>query len=135
MTASITAPSRVRHLHRPRRGQLSAGAPQVPAPLPADPAATPSPQRNWPVLLFMVAIHVLAAVALLPRFWSLPAVASLLILYWVTACLGVTVGYHRLLSHRAFQVPRWLERFFATYADPRYDLWRDGTSKAPRLTR
>jgi hypothetical protein len=30
---------------------------------------------------------------------------------------------------------RDLERFFATYADPRYDLWRDGTSKAPRLTR
>jgi hypothetical protein len=30
---------------------------------------------------------------------------------------------------------RDLERFFATYADPRYDLWRGGTSKAPRLTR
>ncbi len=29
---------------------------------------------------------------------------------------------------------RDLERFFATYADPRYDLWRGGTSKAPRLT-
>jgi sn-1 stearoyl-lipid 9-desaturase len=65
-------------------------------------------------VLFMVAIHVLALVALLPRFWSLPAVASFLVLYWVTACLGVTIGYHRLLSHRAFRVPRWLERFFAT---------------------
>jgi sn-1 stearoyl-lipid 9-desaturase len=36
------------------------------------------------------------------------------VLYWVTACLGVTIGYHRMLSHRAFRVPQWLERFFAT---------------------
>ena len=28
--------------------------------------------------------------------------------------LGVTIGYHRLLSHRALRVPRWLERAFAT---------------------
>jgi stearoyl-CoA desaturase (delta-9 desaturase) len=66
------------------------------------------------VLLFMAAIHGLALMALLPRFWSLPALASLLVLYWLTACLGVTIGYHRLLSHRAFRVSRWLERFFAT---------------------
>jgi stearoyl-CoA desaturase (delta-9 desaturase) len=26
----------------------------------------------------------------------------------------VTIGYHRMLSHRAFRVPQWLERFFAT---------------------
>jgi stearoyl-CoA desaturase (delta-9 desaturase) len=26
----------------------------------------------------------------------------------------VTIGYHRLLSHRSFRVPKWLERFFAT---------------------
>jgi stearoyl-CoA desaturase (delta-9 desaturase) len=65
-------------------------------------------------IVFMVVIHALALVALLPRFWSLPAVASLLVLYWITACLGVTIGYHRLLSHRAFRVPTWLERFFAT---------------------
>jgi fatty-acid desaturase len=62
----------------------------------------------------MAALHVLALIALAPAFWSLQAAASLTVLYWVTACLGVTIGYHRLLSHRAFRVPRWLERFFAT---------------------
>jgi stearoyl-CoA desaturase (delta-9 desaturase) len=66
------------------------------------------------VLGFMVALHALALVALLPPFWSLPALATLLVLYWITACLGVTIGYHRLLSHRALRVPRWLERCFAT---------------------
>jgi stearoyl-CoA desaturase (delta-9 desaturase) len=66
------------------------------------------------VLGFMAALHALALVALLPQFWSLPALATLLVLYWITACLGVTIGYHRLLSHRALRVPRWLERCLAT---------------------
>ena len=69
---------------------------------------------KWPTILFMLVIHILAGVALLPQFWSWGAVATLLILYWVTACLGVTLGYHRLLSHRSFKVPQWLARFFAT---------------------
>ena len=62
----------------------------------------------------MAAIHILAALALLPMFWSWQAASTLLILYWVTACLGVTIGYHRLLCHRSFRLPQWLERFFAT---------------------
>jgi len=86
-------------LHRPRRGED---------------ALVPVQGRNWTVIGFMVLIHVLALVALLPQFWSVPAAASFLILYWVTACLGVTIGYHRLLAHRSFKVPHWLERFFAT---------------------
>ena len=101
--ASVTAPPlallRARALHQPRRGE-------------------PTPERElgkrWGTVAFMAAIHILGLVALLPRFWSWQGVASLAILYWVTACLGVTLGYHRLLSHRAFRVPRWLERFFAT---------------------
>ncbi len=71
-------------------------------------------ERRWGTIIFMFAIHALTIFALQPKFWSLQAVSALLVMYWVTACLGVTLGYHRLLSHRAFQVPRWLERFFAT---------------------
>ena len=74
----------------------------------------PRLHKTWGTIFFMIAIHILSLVALQPKFWSLPAVTSLLFFYWVTACLGVTLGYHRLLSHRSFIVPRWLERFFAT---------------------
>jgi fatty-acid desaturase len=74
----------------------------------------PRLHKTWGTIAFMVAIHILSLVAIQPKFWSLPAVVSLLFFYWVTACLGVTLGYHRLLSHRSFIVPRWLERFFAT---------------------
>ena len=75
----------------------------------------PGPKSTrWVTIGFMAAIHGLAVVALLPQFWSWQAVVTFLVLYWLTACLGVTIGYHRLLSHRAFRVPQWLERFFAT---------------------
>jgi len=99
ITGGASAHRRAAALHQPRRGE----------PIPAAP-----PGRRWGTIGFMAVIHILAVVALLPRFWSLPALASLLVLYWVTACLGVTIGYHRLLSHRAFKVPTWLERVFAT---------------------
>ena len=71
-------------------------------------------QRRWGTIGFMIVIHALTIFSLLPRFWSFQAITAFLILYWVTACLGVTLGYHRLLSHRSFRVPKWLERFFAT---------------------
>jgi stearoyl-CoA desaturase (delta-9 desaturase) len=74
----------------------------------------PRLHKTWGTIFFMVAIHILSLVAIQPKFLSFPAVLSLLFFYWVTACLGVTLGYHRLLSHRSFIVPRWLERFFAT---------------------
>ncbi len=69
---------------------------------------------KWPTILFMLVIHILAGVALLPQFWNWGSAAALLILYWVTACLGVTLGYHRLFSHRSFNVPQWVARILAT---------------------
>nr|WP_320675798.1 fatty acid desaturase [Prochlorococcus sp. MIT 1300] len=74
----------------------------------------PNKQRRWGTILFMITIHALSIFALNPAFWSWESVTTLSILYWITACLGVTLGYHRLLSHRALRVPLWLERFFAT---------------------
>ena len=58
---------------------------------------------------FMFILHVGAVAALLPRFWSWQAVVVLLVLYWITV-LGVTLGLHRLVAHRSFEAPRWVER-------------------------
>ena len=71
-------------------------------------------RRRWGTTVFMVVIHALALVALLPRFSSWEAIGTLLVLYWLTACVGVTLGYHRLLAHGAFTVPRWLEALITT---------------------
>eukprot|EP00887_Chlorella_sp_A99_P005374 scaffold1.g5374.t1 len=33
--------------------------------------------------------------------------------YFVTGALGITLSYHRQLTHRSFQTPKWLEYIFA----------------------
>lgn len=35
--------------------------------------------------------------------------------YWLTIACGVSMGYHRLLTHKSFKVPKWLERTLATF--------------------
>jgi stearoyl-CoA desaturase (Delta-9 desaturase) len=59
-------------------------------------------------------LGVIAAVVLL---WNRAVdwidLAILAVMYIVTA-VGITVGYHRLLTHRAFATYPWLERAFAT---------------------
>jgi fatty-acid desaturase len=38
--------------------------------------------------------------------------ALLFVAFYVYHMLGITVGYHRLLSHRSFDCPKWVEYFF-----------------------
>jgi stearoyl-CoA desaturase (delta-9 desaturase) len=58
-------------------------------------------------------LGVLAAIVLLwDRAVDAADLAILVISYMLTA-VGVTVGFHRLLTHRAFQTHPWLERTFA----------------------
>ena len=77
------------------------------------PPFPPPATRRWEVIGFMATLHALAILALLPPFPSAAALTTLVTLYWVTGCLGVTIGYHRLLAHRSFRVPLWLERLLA----------------------
>jgi sn-1 stearoyl-lipid 9-desaturase len=66
---------------------------------------------DWPVILFMAAIHIGALFAFLPGNFSWTAVGLLVFLHWVTGGLGITLGWHRLVTHRSFQTPKWLEYF------------------------
>ncbi len=71
----------------------------------------PSSQRRFRAgtTSFMLIMHVAATFALLPRFWSWQGLAAFGFLYWITV-LGVTLGLHRLVAHRSFEAPRWVER-------------------------
>ena len=61
----------------------------------------------------VVNIVTTAAACVLPfYFYSRSAVAAFLVFYTVTG-LGLTLGYHRLFAHRAFEVPRWLAHVIA----------------------
>lgn len=75
-------------------------------------ANVPKPPINWPTAIFMVAVHIIALLAFLPTNFSWSAVAVALFLHWLTGCLGITLGWHRLVAHRSFTVPKWLEYFF-----------------------
>jgi stearoyl-CoA desaturase (delta-9 desaturase) len=53
-----------------------------------------------------------AAVVLCFWFHSVSAIIAFLVMYTICG-LGLTLGYHRLFAHRAFLVPKWLERLIA----------------------
>jgi sn-1 stearoyl-lipid 9-desaturase len=74
-------------------------------------ATTEKMSPAWNIIIYMATIHLVALFAFLPSNFSWEAVGIFLFLYWVTACLGVTLGFHRLVSHRSFQTPKWLEYF------------------------
>ena len=61
---------------------------------------------KWPTLLVIVLLHL--GVLFAPMTFSWRAFWIFIGLQWITAALGITLGYHRLLTHRSFTVPKWL---------------------------
>jgi stearoyl-CoA desaturase (delta-9 desaturase) len=61
--------------------------------------------------LVLVLLHIGAAAALFMFTWQRLAVT--VALYYVATGLGISMGYHRLHTHRSYKVPLWLEYFFA----------------------
>ncbi len=73
-----------------------------------------SPERNqinWITTFFMVAFHTGAVIALFFFSWKNAALAA--VLWWISGSLGIGMGYHRLLTHRGFTTPKWMEYFLA----------------------
>ena len=66
-----------------------------------------------PTAAVLGSVHVGAVLAL--RYFSWSGLALCLILYVVT-CLGITLGYHRLLTHRSYRAARALELLLAVVA-------------------
>ncbi|KAH9849215.1 hypothetical protein C2E23DRAFT_888403 [Lenzites betulinus] len=72
----------------------------------AAPAAPAAPTHIWwSNAVFFVGIHLAAAVAVLLRPPSQVPQATLwlMVILWQAASMGITVGYHRMYSHRAFR--------------------------------
>jgi stearoyl-CoA desaturase (delta-9 desaturase) len=71
-----------------------------------------SPRLRLVNVVFFGTFHALALLA--PWFFSWPALVLLVFLHWLFGSIGICLGYHRLLSHKSFQVPKWLEYVIAT---------------------
>jgi stearoyl-CoA desaturase (delta-9 desaturase) len=61
----------------------------------------------------IVLYHALALCALWPWLFSWAGLALAGLGCYVFGTLGINLGYHRLLTHRGFACPRWLERAVA----------------------
>src|ERR1700716_4248590 len=69
---------------------------------------------NWITTFFMIAFHLGAVVAFFMFGWK-PLVLAIF-LWWVAGSLGVGMGYHRLLTHRGYKTPKFVEYFLTTCA-------------------
>jgi len=71
---------------------------------------------NWRYASAVGSYHLLALLALLPWFFSWTGLALAVIGVYVFGAAGINLCYHRLLSHRSFSCPLWLEHTFAMIA-------------------
>jgi stearoyl-CoA desaturase (delta-9 desaturase) len=55
----------------------------------------------------MTAFHALSVVALF--YFSLQGLLLAVLLWWLAGGFGIGMGYHRLLTHRSYKAPKWLE--------------------------
>jgi len=63
---------------------------------------------NWIPMFAIVLLHVGALLAIFPAFFSWKAVLTAVVLQGVCV-MGITVGYHRLLTHRSFATIKPIE--------------------------
>ena len=62
---------------------------------------------NWKNVAIITSFHLFAIPALFTFSWQ--NLAALLIGNWIVGSLGVGLGWHRMLTHRSFKAPKWLE--------------------------
>jgi stearoyl-CoA desaturase (delta-9 desaturase) len=66
---------------------------------------------NWLTSIVLVWFHVMAIAAFFSFTWTHLIVAALL--YWMSVGLGISMGYHRLHTHRGFGTSKAFEYFLA----------------------
>ena len=69
---------------------------------------------NWITTIAMLAFHVAAVAAFF--YIDLGAIITAVVLYFVAGMLGIGMAYHRLLTHRSYKTPLWMEYFLTLCA-------------------
>jgi fatty-acid desaturase len=68
---------------------------------------------NWIFAITFASFHLGALAALFYFRWS--ALIVFLVAWVLTQNVGIGMGYHRLLTHRGYSAPKWLEYCIATF--------------------
>ena len=69
---------------------------------------------NWITTIAMVAFHIAAVAAFF--YIDTGAIITAVVLYFVGGMLGIGMSYHRLLTHRSYKTPKWMEYFLTICA-------------------
>jgi fatty-acid desaturase len=67
---------------------------------------------NWVFALVVLSFHLCALAAMFYFRWS--ALVVFVVVWILAQNVGVAMGYHRLLTHRGYSTPKWLEYLIAT---------------------
>jgi stearoyl-CoA desaturase (delta-9 desaturase) len=67
---------------------------------------------NWTFAITLVSFHLAALSAFFYFRWS--ALVAFLVIWVLAQNIGIAMGYHRLLTHRGYSTPKWLEYFITT---------------------
>ncbi len=77
------------------------------------PAGTQPRRFAWIDAAGIAFVHLIALLAFLPWFFSWSGVALAAAGLYMFGTLGISVCFHRLLTHRSFACPKWLEHTLA----------------------
>ncbi len=67
---------------------------------------------NWITFIAMTVYHIGAIAAFF--YIDSGAILAAAILWWITGSLGIGMAYHRLLTHRGYKCPLWVEYVLTT---------------------
>ena len=70
-----------------------------------------SRKHDWVIVSWIAFMHIGALAAFWTFSWK--AVGLTLFLWWLTGCVGITLGYHRFFTHRSFMTPKPVQYFMA----------------------
>jgi fatty-acid desaturase len=99
---------------RLKRSNRLAGAFRKPNRLQRPPTVTR--RIVWRYAVPIAVIHMLAVSVCIPWLFSWTGVVLLVAGIYLYGGMGINIAYHRLLTHRSFKCPLWLERFFVVVA-------------------
>lgn len=71
---------------------------------------------DWVNVIGISFFHIMAMLALFPVFFSWSGLILAIAGNFVFGTLGINVFYHRFLTHKGFQCPKWLEHSLAILA-------------------
>ena len=72
------------------------------------------PRRRIATGIGLLALHLGALAAFIPGTFTWSALVVAVALYYLTGAIGVSLGFHRTLTHRSLECPRWLEYLLVT---------------------